>query len=964
MGDRKFFNCVSFEIFPEICEDDFDLLILYLSNRKQSGGGDIMNIESLTFSLLEDKKKFKISYEDTEVSKRMIEKKFFKFKNYFIRSFEPSVSSYKEEKYDLLSSKLILKNIDSQDDDSIVQMYAEHLAPDNDVLSIQKSHLFPDTFYIIYKDNLNKESVLTRYHKKPKLRNKDITIMDVYDTYSLIAFFENRNTNDFTQIIHKVNSEIIEKNQNYFLDVKKKFVFFQFENEKILNDMFDLIKRNVNQSGIVVEKVFNFDLLSDEIDVAKSDLIPQENMVVLPKKFVDVGIQTEKLQEEKIESTIPLSKLSLNGDEKFKRNSQAPSVRSSFSESSSCVSSNFSTNSKFDPFILLDMNEYYSIALINSKQLFLNFQEELRKIDKKLELKYTQDQLRIRNFGFITSNDWKMRVMTALNVFFDKRASFNLIKIPDEILTNPISMGNLSCKLSEYNKISSAYYLRIIKPNIECYGCKRVLNDKVIELTDFLKSLKNSIPNVSTIKNEIPKENNSNSKLSNLNSNDKFEIYSDRLVYEALWNLRQIMVDFKNSIKTLNADIQIENKDKKLYLIQIVKPDPDWSTKVRSYLDDFEKNKIKKTFIKIPTNLNGPKDIENLKNQFLIKYEKKNPTVRVELINNSVRFVGYVKAVDKFLKETENWFKSSEANAKQRIANKLKIVINRTYHSIEYEILKNFGGKYFQELSDALLKVHASLAAYHIDERENGFRILCNFEKEDRKNENKIDEWSNKIMQCKKQFFDKFVKKTVTLPNGKVGPFKIDFDKNQAFLNWVSDKSVEVIGIKSEVNKLVEKLVEKPTASSDELSSSKPILAKSREQKEDTFLINDLHWFQTRILFEKQYFKYLADNFKNLNVLLDTQLTRICFTGSKDDIEKAKTLAFDILGSILGAEVECELATLNKMTQNENLFVNMLKEKILCCVVDAKSHKDRYTIYATDMEDIEKCQMILSKIKF
>ena len=48
---------------------------------------------------------------------------------------------------------------------------------------------------------------------------------------------------------------------------------------------------------------------------------------------------------------------------------------------------------------------------------------------------------------------------------------------------------------------------------------------------------------------------------------------------------------------------------------------------------------------------------------------------------------------------------------------------------------------------------------------------------------------------------------------------------------------------------------------------------------------------------------------------MDTLLTRIYYTGTKNDIEEAKKLALNILDSILGTEVESNEAQNEKLNQ-------------------------------------------------
>ena len=109
---------------------------------------------------------------------------------------------------------------------------------------------------------------------------------------------------------------------------------------------------------------------------------------------------------------------------------------------------------------------------------------------------------------------------------------------------------------------------------------------------------------------------------------------------------------------------------------------------------------------------------------------------------------------------------------------------------------------------------------------------------------------------------------------------------------------------------------------------------------------------------------FVTEAYKELSVLVDTQLTRIFYTGKKKDIDEAKKLAFDILDQILGTEMESNLALNEKLIENEQKLNALIKTNGLCCIVDAKTNTDKYTIYATTYEDIERCRTLLSGIHF
>jgi hypothetical protein len=153
-----------------------------------------------------------------------------------------------------------------------------------------------------------------------------------------------------------------------------------------------------------------------------------------------------------------------------------------------------------------------------------------------------------------------------------------------------------------------------------------------------------------------------------------------------------------------------------------------------------------------------------------------------------------------------------------------------------------------------------------------------------------------------------------------------------------------------------------PTSSEPQLSEKPASPVTDSKEKEEKFLINDLQWYQTRFLFEKKYFQYVAEEFKNLKVLLDKDLSKICFMGRKEDIESAKKLAFDILKNILGCEVACEPSVLEKMATQESEYSSLLRKENLCCVIDKATDKDKFTIYATSVEEIQKCKEVLLKV--
>ncbi|RNA30522.1 hypothetical protein BpHYR1_029222 [Brachionus plicatilis] len=924
-------NCVTFEFFPDLEEDDFDLLLLFLENKRQSGGGDISNVNDLAYSSVERRRILKISYENSQVAHRVISKKFLKFKNYHIRSLPGSVSSYKSETQNILPNKLIIQNIsvNDNDDESIVEMYAEYLAPENEVIHLQKSSLSPDTFLVTFKDELNKDVVNARFSKKKIFRSKEINLVDSFGTNSFLIFNQKKQFTDFGHLIEKLNSEVAnaEDLQDYFMEFNSYSILVQFDSEKLLNDLFDFFKfylKSINVD-LLIEKVFNFALIENFF--TQDDSAPK---FLHNKKFIEVGVQTDFLSSQESDSK---SEESVSDSRKQTRNS----ITSNYSESSNVSSSN---ENNLDNLIELNSEACHSKALISVKQLFFNFQDELKKINPKLELISSDGKLFIKNNFPKSNTDWKEKAMAALTSFFENKVLHKVIHVPSEISKNSDLMSKLDAKVQECNKLCPGLHFQFEQQNIEGFGFKKVLQAKSNQIAELISLLVS--PEVKDV-NDVQYFGN-------------FEIKPDTFAFLALWNLKQIFLDFKNNAKAI-GDLQMVD-GLKLVIFQTDKHQTDWEKKVKDYLEEFETCQLKKASLEIPANLRNKKNLELIKIE-MRQHDKSIISIKYELVPNQIQVFGYTKAVDKFIKVMNKKFKSIQNDLDQIIANKLQMVINKS-KAVDYNILQGFDGKYFKEFSDSLSQIQAILAAYYKNEMDNGFKIFCNLEKNDQKDDKKVNKWQLKVMECRKDFFSKFTRQVVQLPYGKTVPNKLNFDPELVIIKWNSNTQADVIGEKNEVERVTKILVEKDRPSDNDVASNFNV----SNPDGNTFLINDLKWFQIRILFEEQFFKNLSDNFKDLNVMLDTQLTRICLSGQKKDIDKAKKMAFKILNEILGAEIECDSATLDRMQQNEKIFLGCLKEQKLSCVVDNKSHKDRFIVYSTKLEHIEKFKSVFSELKF
>ena len=331
-----------------------------------------------------------------------------------------------------------------------------------------------------------------------------------------------------------------------------------------------------------------------------------------------------------------------------------------------------------------------------------------------------------------------------------------------------------------------------------------------------------------------------------------------------------------------------------------------------------------------------------------------------------------------------------ENNIKDRIRRKLDLIVASKFGSIEHLVFNRFNEYYLKDFSVFLLKYEAEI---HKLKSGYGYSIVCTKENISF-NETYATDWRNRLDEFIQRYFSKFSHRILEMESKKneLESENLDYDKTLVNLFWSSDFCLELVGIKADVDKLVNDLAQIPGGAQFKELDSKPVSSTSSNQNyssetllkdqveikdskdfsldvknninQETFLINDLKWYQTRILFEKKYFQYVTDTFKDLVVLLDTQLTRMFFKGNKNEIDLAKQLALDILDQILGAEIECDESALKKMSLNENTLTSAIKQNGLCCVVDTKSSPKKFTIFGTKLEEIEACKNLILQMKF
>lgn len=178
-------NQVLLRLDKPIENDELDIILMYLENKNKSNGGNIINHEY-------DKtnQTLNLTYETQASKNGVLNKKFHKILEYSLFA-----SEHVKSKNDLMKigvdkqqkknfKAIILSNILSNEDSSLLTLYAEYLVPDNEIIEVKSSKIFKDTFIIEFKEEVNYEQVLKRYLKRSSLRNQPVKLYQANETNS------------------------------------------------------------------------------------------------------------------------------------------------------------------------------------------------------------------------------------------------------------------------------------------------------------------------------------------------------------------------------------------------------------------------------------------------------------------------------------------------------------------------------------------------------------------------------------------------------------------------------------------------------------------------------------------------------------------------------------------------------------------------------------------------------------
>jgi hypothetical protein len=251
-------NWVEIQITPPIKKensDDLEVILLFLQNKRRSDGGDLEE-----YRLNDNKSTLTVLYKDNEAKTRVLARRVFTFGDYTLVASEPFSETLQKVNHKVL----ILRNI-SNTDHLFITLYAENIVPDNEIVEISTSKIFPETFYIKFENDFDYSTVEERHQKRSVFRNRTIQILKAYQTKSIVCVQDNRQEILYDLIdLHFTNKKRSGVDSYFSIKEKKPFVIIQFETDDQVNAVLSR-KHDLCKQELLVENNYNLNLIEDAL---------------------------------------------------------------------------------------------------------------------------------------------------------------------------------------------------------------------------------------------------------------------------------------------------------------------------------------------------------------------------------------------------------------------------------------------------------------------------------------------------------------------------------------------------------------------------------------------------------------------------------------------------------------------------------------------------------------------------
>jgi hypothetical protein len=480
-------------------DNDHDLFVMFMENRKQSGGGDIEKTERLDSS----RQRFKVTYESAESGQQVLAKKSFTFKRYQLTALDSNAKFFNKqnESFEKSTRKIVVKNLITDDDLTVAELYAEFIMPDVEVKLIERSNFVPNTFFITYESDIDFALLQKRYLKKPVIREQRIEILDSYKTRTFIITLK-------PDLKRKI-VDGIKLNCTHEI-VNNKFLILQFENEAHLTSLFSMASNEVNMQSLKIDFCHNFVLLKSIQSQSQKQSDNLENQVNKTNGSFNAAQTNGGSKEQCIaaaeasQKQAKLTNEALKKEDKLKKKVgdaniietiKSAQTRDDFKRLIKAESSNE---------IILNEREPFAIGLLKIKMFRLEMEMELKKFKAKINIEQGDKLSPIVSIK-LDRPDQKTQVLEHLCAF---NFNFTLITlaVSDRILTNAETFMEFQEQLNKVADKNIAVFIDLDQ------------SGKSVRLYGLLKPVEKVLKSVTEIMERISKQSSASNKVkSNLN---------------------------------------------------------------------------------------------------------------------------------------------------------------------------------------------------------------------------------------------------------------------------------------------------------------------------------------------------------------------------------------------------------------------------------------------------------------
>ena len=686
---------------------DLEFVNLFFENPKLSGGTDTNShlYNPQTYNLC-------LNYKINECKEEILRRQKFTYRSY---SFTSTQKDLLMSQFDKLNRAIILSNIDITNEDlSVVELYAEYLVPDNSIVNLTISKIVPNTYYIEFKDEFNFDTVLKRYKKRQQLRQIPIYLYEAFNTNVLLLDLKL----NFNQ--EKLENYLDERFNNgtksyWQLPFKKRnpIAFITINDDSYMKKVLNL-KDKIDGQQVVLEKCYNFKLIDMYIDEHKTDDYNKNSKIEVPvvhanKNTVEainrnnrnMNFVTENYVQRKdtIDFIDRILGMKIN---KAENAATATSVISSntFGDQSEIESEN-TEDWVYDDTTAEGYDEVKDACGVNDDEFIFHFEDDdpfydiLLNCDKIIDdfNKYLtgcnavcvnasdeddDDYLYInrkRKGTTETHEEWLGTLNKFIEEFWSKKLICRRIKVPDELLDRLDVVETMLTKLNELEEEASlsVQHKSDNECNIGVVGYHQAATNCIHRVSQELTLLKNNVANSNVTKPQpqsmpsVPLPSSSINiqnlprKLLDFDANEANCVTINPIdsLHHALVNCPNILIEFNKSLKGSAATAVIDTHgETNQKVVNIVSnkvlsqcADP-WAKKVKSTLHNFYSKNISFTQTNLPKKLQSEAKIEMLKKR--LSEESPQLFAHINFMKMQLSLVGFTTVVKQIRSEIED----------------------------------------------------------------------------------------------------------------------------------------------------------------------------------------------------------------------------------------------------------------------------------------------------------------------